>query len=113
MALVMLQPLTLVHFCLDIHYKELRYNEMRAHQQYHFDKSFRQSRTTDSKLVAKPIFFFCRKENGIKLDVKYPGSAYVAWIKLAQCGSSGGSFDPCNATMSSKESVQYPDHLNV
>jgi hypothetical protein len=87
---------------------------MYAHQQYYFDIIFLQNRSTDSKLVAKPIFFFFfRKENGIKLDVKYPGTEYVSWIKLAQCGSSGSSFDPCNATVGSVERVQFLCHLNV
>ena len=33
----------------------------------------------------------------IKHDIKHPGSAFAAWIKLAECGSSGGPF--FNATL--------------
>jgi hypothetical protein len=65
------------------------------------------------KIDGKAYFLFFRKEKGIKHSVKYLGNAYVAWITLAQCGSSGGYFDPCNANMGSIESVQYPNHLNV
>jgi hypothetical protein len=78
-----------------------------------FRHQFTSKQVNCFKIDGKTYFLLFGKENGLKLDIKYPGTAYVAWIKLAYCWSSGGSFDPCNATLGSIESVQYPDDLNV